>query len=167
MKRVLAICVVIAFLQSYGEGPEPLDLGVVTYGEDEKIGNMVDAWHKAAAVADSAGFFGAFYRAESIYQGTDETERWTRDEMAAWAAPYFQREEAWTFVPDWRNVRFSKDGRIAWWDEQLDSDHMGRCRGNGIAIRTPNGWKIDHYVLSFTVPNSMVGELMALYDNGK
>jgi len=39
---------------------------------------------------------------------------------------------------------------------------MGKCRGVGVVRATSDGLKIDHYSLSFEVPNEVVGELVPL-----
>ena len=39
---------------------------------------------------------------------------------------------------------------------------MQLCRGSGVAVKTPEGWKIAHYVLSLTVPNETIQEAIAL-----
>ena len=39
---------------------------------------------------------------------------------------------------------------------------MGKCRGVGVVRVTYDGLKIDHYSLSFEVPNEVVGELVPL-----
>jgi uncharacterized protein (DUF1684 family)/lysophospholipase L1-like esterase len=124
------------------------------------LNEFIDNWHLAAATADSAGYFGAFYNEQSIFQGTDGGEYWTAGEFIAWAAPYFQRESAWTFEAFERH--WYRKGNILWFNERLDSPHMGKCRGVGVVRSTSDGLKIDHYSLSFEVPNEVVGELVPL-----
>ena len=49
---------------------------------------------------------------------------------------------------------------MAWFDELLDT-HMKICRGSGVLVDQGNGqWKIKHYVLSMTVPNENVDEIV-------
>ena len=121
---------------------------------------FVNSWHLAAATADSAAYFGAFYNDESIFQGTDGGEYWTAGEFRDWAAPYFRRESAWTFEAFERH--WYRKGNTLWFNERLDSPHMGKCRGVGVVRATTDGLKIDHYSLSFEVPNEVVGELVPL-----
>ena len=128
--------------------------------EDSALDAFLDNWHLAAATADSAGYFGAFYNDESIFQGTDGGECWTAGEFRAWAAPYFRRESAWTFEAFERH--WYRKGNTLWFNERLDSPHMGRCRGVGVVRATIDGLKIDHYSLSFEVPNEVVGDLVPL-----
>lgn len=116
------------------------------------LDTLLNAWHQAAATADAEGFFGKIAK-DGIYLGTDASERWLRDELRAWVEKAFGREVAWAFQPYDRQVYFTKDGRTAWFEEMLDTPHMGTCRGSGVLSRTPEGWKIRHYDLSLMVPN--------------
>ena len=130
------------------------------YLEERLLNEFIDNWHQAAATADSAAYFGAFYNDESIFQGTDGGEYWTAGEFRAWAAPYFRRESAWTFEAFER--RWYRKGNTLWFNERLDSPHMGKCRGVGVLRATKEGLKIDHYSLSFEVPNEVVSDLVPL-----
>lgn len=49
-----------------------------SYLDEQTLDAFVDQWHLAAATADSAGYFGAFYNEQSIFQGTDGGEYWNR-----------------------------------------------------------------------------------------
>ncbi len=131
-----------------------------TYLEERTLDSFIDQWHKAASIADSAAYFGAFYNDESIFQGTDGGEYWTAREFRAWAAPYFRRESAWTFEAFERH--WYRKGNTLWFNERLDSPHMGKCRGVGVVRATKEGFKIDHYSLSFEVPNEVVSDLVPL-----
>ena len=130
------------------------------YVEERLLNEFIDNWHQAAATADSAAYFGAFYNDESIFQGTDGSEYWTSGEFRAWAAPYFRRESAWTFEAF--NRHWYRKGNTLWFNERLDSPHMGNCRGVGVVRETKEGLKIDHYSLSFEVPNEVVSDLVPL-----
>lgn len=121
---------------------------------ESELGQLIDSWHQAAAVADEDTFFGLM-APYGVYIGTDASERWLRDELKAWAKSAFERESAWAFTSKDREIRVSDDGRNAWWDELLDT-WMGTCRGSGVFERTPEGWKITHYQLSLTVPNDKI-----------
>ena len=122
----------------------------------------MDAWHHAASVADSITYFGSMASDESIFIGTDETERWTTSEFKTWSRRYFQRASAWTFVPVEGERHVAVQGDVAWLDEKLDSEHMGRCRGTGILTfdHEANTWKIAHYTLSYAVPNEVADSVM-------
>ncbi|MEK7256107.1 MAG: nuclear transport factor 2 family protein [Bacteroidota bacterium] len=118
------------------------------------INRLLDAWHKAAAVADEDTFFGSM-TADGIYLGTDATERWLRDELREWSKKYFEKETAWAFTPRNRQVYLSQSGDLAWFEELLDT-WMGTCRGSGVLAKTAEGWKINHYNLAVMVPNDLI-----------
>lgn len=120
----------------------------------EAINTLMDNWHQAATVADEDVFFGSMTE-ESIYIGTDASERWTKAAMIDFAMPYFQRESAWAFTAKNRNVTLSEDGNTAWADELLDT-WMGDCRSTAILTKVDEEWKISYYHLSIAVPNDAV-----------
>jgi ketosteroid isomerase-like protein len=118
---------------------------------------VLDDWHKAAAAADEARYFGHF-TADAVFMGTDATERWTRDEFRVWAKPFFSRGKAWSFRAVSRNISLSKDGSVAWFDEALDTPNMGPCRGSGVLVKEGSAWKIAQYNLSVPIPNALLPE---------
>jgi len=120
----------------------------------EDVHKLMDDWHQAAADADEDVFFGSM-TSDGVYIGTDAGERWSRDEMRVWSKKYFDRESAWSFQSTSRNVTFSEDESIGWFDELLTT-WMGDCRGSGVVVKTAEGWKIKHYHLSIAVPNDKV-----------
>lgn len=120
------------------------------------LNTFMDAWHKAAAEADEDTFFGSMTE-DAIYLGTDPSERWLRDELKEWSKDYFERESAWSFTATERNWMFSEDGKMAWFDELLDT-WMGICRGSGVVVQTAEGWKLKHYNLAVTVYNDAIEE---------
>jgi ketosteroid isomerase-like protein len=121
------------------------------------IATVIDDWHKAAAAADEARYFGHF-TADAVFLGTDATERWTRDEFSTWARPFFARGKAWSFRSVSRSIFVSKDGGVAWFDEALDTPNMGPCRGSGVLVKEAGGWKIAQYNLSVPIPNALLPE---------
>ena len=61
---------------------------------------------------------------------------------------------------------YSPDGKMAWWDELLDT-WMGVCRGSGVLIQTEQGWKIKHYNLAVTIPNDKINGFIELVTGKK
>ncbi len=120
----------------------------------QQVAAVLDDWHAAASVADEPRYFGHF-AANGVFMGTDATERWTVSEFRAWAKPHFARKAAWSFKPRDRRVDFSADGKIAWFDEMLDTPNLGVCRGSGVLVRTGKVWKIAQYNLSIAIPNAL------------
>ena len=93
-----------------------------------------------------------------MYVGTDQSEVWTKEQFAAFAKPYFDRGKAWDFTPIERNMYFSETGKLIWFNETIDT-WMGVCRGSGVLKITneePNEFEIKQYVLSLTVPNEKI-----------
>ena len=128
--------------------------------EESEINELMDRWHQAAAEADEQTFFGSMTE-DGVYIGTDASERWLRDEMRTWSQKYFERDSAWDFKPTSRNIQFSEDRSMAWFDELLDT-WMGTCRSSGVVVNTEEGWKIKHYHLSIAVPNETVDGYLEL-----
>lgn len=130
---------------------------VSAYSQKPEINKLLDNWHQAAADGNFNAYFGAM-STDAIYIGTDATENWDMEKFKAFAKPYFDKGKAWDFKALERNIYVSADGKIAWFDELLDT-WMKICRGSGVLRKEKNGeWKIVHYVLSITVPNDMIGE---------
>ena len=128
--------------------------------EKKSINQLLDNWHKAAAEANFDNYFNAMAE-ESIFIGTDATENWNKVEFMAFAKPYFDKGRAWSFTALERNIYFSKDGKTAWFDELLNTQ-MKICRGSGTLEKSNNEWKIKHYVLSMTIPNENVDEVIKI-----
>ena len=122
--------------------------------EKTEIAAMLDGFNVAAAKADFTTYFN-YFAEESTFIGTDATEIWDKKAFMSWAKPYFDKKKTWNFTSLKRNVYFSKDGKLAWFDELLDTQ-MKICRGSGVLVKVGNEWKIQHYVLSMTVPNEEV-----------
>ena len=149
-----ASCVCIVILSSF--------YSAVGQSANE-VNEFIDAWHLAASRADATKFFGSMAD-DAIYIGTDASERWTKNEFVAFAKPYFDRGKAWDFKARDRDVHVTSDKQNVWFSELLDT-WMGVCRGSGVLVRTPLGWKIQQYHLSVTVPNAIIKDFIALVDN--
>lgn len=137
----------------------------VTSKPDAKadVAAVLDAWHAAAARADEEAYFG-FFTPDAVFLGTDATERWTRDAFRTWAHPYFARGKAWSFKAVSRNVAFSQDGTVAWFDEALDTPNLGPARGSGVLVKRGKDWRIAQYNLSIPIPNDVMKDVKALLD---
>lgn len=128
--------------------------------QGEKVHAMLDAWHQAAADNDQASYFELIDDA-GIYIGTDSSERWTRQEFYDWSTPYFNEKKGWSFTKKERNIYFSDDGEMAWFDELLEFG-KGILRGSGVLVKRGADWRIIHYVLSIPIPNDKYKEVMGL-----
>lgn len=152
MRKILLVFVLFFSLHSFSQKKE-IELR-------QTINKIVDNWHKAAAEANFDDYFNAMHE-ESIFIGTDATENWNKKAFIDFAKPYFNKGKAWNFTAIQRNIYFSKDKKIAWFDELLDTQ-MKICRGSGVLVREKGIWKIKHYVLSMTVPNENANEVIKI-----
>jgi len=128
--------------------------------EKAAINSVLDLWHKAAAEARFKPYF-ALMTDDAIFIGTDATEYWTVEEFKAYAKPHFDKGKAWNFTPVERHIYLNDKNDFAWFDELLDTQ-MKLCRGSGILKKINGQWRIAHYVLSMTVPNDNVDEVVKL-----
>ncbi len=128
----------------------------------DEINKFINDWHQAASRSDGAAFFGSMGD-QAVYIGTDASERWTKNEFMMFAKPYFDKGKAWDFKPYDRELHVTSDAKIVWFSELL-STWMGVCRGSGILTRTRQGWKIQQYHLSVTVPNDIIRDFITLVD---
>ena len=125
-----------------------------------RINNFLDEWHADAARADMQAYFDKIDE-EGIYIGTDATENWTKQEFYAWSKPYFDKGKAWTFNAVERNIYFSEDKSVAWFDEKLKASE-GMLRGSGVLQLKNGSWKLMQYVLSLPVPNEKFKDVLKL-----
>lgn len=120
------------------------------------VHRVLDSFHDAAAVGDEDRYF-RILPEDSVFLGTDATERWTGREFKGFAMRYFKLPSAWTYVPLERHVTLSADGTFAWFDEALDNASYGECRGTGVLRKRDGAWVILQYNLTVPVPNELMG----------
>lgn len=124
------------------------------------INSTLDAWHKAAAEANYNNYFNLMTD-DAVFIGTDATENWNKTNFRAFAKPFFDKGKAWNFTALERHIYFDKTGKMAWFDELLNTQ-MKICRGSGVLVKINNEWKIRHYVLSMTIPNDNTNEVVKI-----
>lgn len=131
------------------------------------VEQTLDAFHAAAAAPDADAYW-ALMTPQARFVGTDATEHWSLEQFRAFADPYFARGRGWTYVPHDRVVTIAPiDCRcIAWFEEQLTNASYGETRGSGVLRLTADGWKIEQYVLSFSVPNDDADRVVAIVRGG-
>jgi hypothetical protein len=115
---------------------------------------VLDQFHTAASVGDKKTYLELLTR-DMVFLGTDGTERWQGQAWRDFVAEHFADGLGWTYLPVSREITLTADGRVAWFDELLDNEHLGRCRGSGLMLNTGSGWHIAQYNLSIPIPNSM------------
>lgn len=84
-----------------------------TSAQQSDIEAVLDDFHLAASEADYERYFGHLAE-ESIFLGTDITERWTKSEFQGYAEPHFSAGRGWTYVPQERHVYVGAGGEAAW-----------------------------------------------------
>jgi len=151
MLRVMAFALVAA-----------LATPAVAATPEEDIAAVLDRLHAAASKADGLAYF-ALYMPDAVFIGTDVTERWTIPAFRAYAQPYFDKGQGWTYAARERQVTIAPvDCRcVAWFDEVLDSKSYGTARGTGTLLLTPQGWRVSQYALTFPIPNDVADEVIA------
>ncbi|MFB0980582.1 MAG: nuclear transport factor 2 family protein [Alteromonadaceae bacterium] len=127
------------------------------------INKVLDTFHQAAANADQKLYF-SLLDEQAVFLGTDGSERWTRKEFYDFVTPYFSRGKGWAYKPRQRNITLISSvingEQLAFFDELLDNNNYGECRGSGVIRLTSQGWKILQYNLSIPVPNGISGEVI-------
>ena len=127
--------------------------------DQKAVADTIDRFHHAASKADGERYFNLLAD-NAIFLGTDATERWNKTEFQAFAEPYFSQRQGWTYHSTSRHIYLTDDGSTAWFDEMLSNTNYGQCRGSGVLINTPKGWKITQYHLVIPVPNELAKELV-------
>ncbi|UWX62304.1 nuclear transport factor 2 family protein [Chryseobacterium oranimense] len=157
MKKIAIICTVIILVLGF-TGLNAQSNSTKFEKDKAEIGTMLDGFNVAAAKADFNTYFN-YFADESTFIGTDATEVWDKKAFMIWAKPHFDKKKTWNFTSLKRNIYFSKDGKLAWFDELLDTQ-MKICRGSGVVEKINGSWKVKQYVLSVTVPNDVVDKVV-------
>lgn len=127
-----------------------------------KLDVLMDNWHLAATNANFENYFG-FMSDDFVFLGTAPGERWSKDQFAEFSKPYFDKGKAWDFKASNRKWNFSSDGKIAWFDEDLDTWMRG-CRGSGVLMKKKGKWYIAQYNLTVLIENEKMKEFIQLRD---
>ena len=156
MKKIISI-VLISFL-IFSIPLSAQKKGFYENVQKKNVAKVLDDLNTFAANADFKNYF-ALFADESTYIGTDATEVWDKKQFMDYAKPHFDKGQGWSFKSLKRNIYFNKDGTYAWFDEILDTQ-MKICRGSGVLEKIGGKWKIRQYVLSATVPNEVMSEVI-------
>jgi SnoaL-like domain len=139
--------------------PPPFDRA----GAERDASRELDDLHDAAARSDTGRYF-AHYAPGATFLGTDATERWDLNAFHAYADPRFAQGKGWVFHVTRRALSFSRDGEVAWFDEDLRGEKLGPARGSGVLVHDHGRWQVSQYNLALTVPNERFGDVRALLD---
>jgi hypothetical protein len=170
MKKIIFSILITSFMYSYNLPAQNLAnsmLGTTnarlneSFGQEQKeVISMLDSFNVAAAKADYKTYFN-FFTDYAVFTGTDATERWTKNEYMVWAKPYFDKKHTWNFTALQRHIYIDPPGTHAWFDELLNTQ-MKICRGSGVLVKDPTGWKIMQYILSATIPNPVMDSVVKI-----
>ncbi len=127
--------------------------------EKQAIETVLNSFHQAAATANGKKYFDLLTE-DSVFLGTDASERWTKKQFKAFALPYFSKGKGWLYTPIQRHINLHENGKVAFFDELLTNATYGQCRGTGVLWLTDQGWKIAQYNLSIPMPNAIAGDLV-------
>lgn len=165
MPRLLAGLMVVLALTACSGSPstsgEPQLPPSALAAAETQIAQVLDAWHGAAAAADEESYF-SLLSEDAVFLGTDATERWDKKAFREFAHPFFAKGKAWSFRAVRRSVMVADSGRIAWFDEDLDTPNLGPARGSGVMVQRGGAWRIAHYNLAITIPNDRFDEVKEL-----
>jgi hypothetical protein len=128
--------------------------------EIARVESVLDAFHAAASTADEGRYLGLL-APDAVFLGTDASERWAGEHYRAFVHSFFSRGKGWTYVPSGRFVEIAADGRTAWFDERLENESFGVCRGTGVLQLHDGEWKIEQYNLTVPIPNELAAEIVA------
>ena len=131
--------------------------------ENKKLNEVIQNWHKAASDAQFNSYFKCLTD-DFIFLGTAPGERWTKIEFQDFSKPFFDRGKAWDFKASNRIWNFSKDGKTAWFDEDLATWMQG-CRGSGVCTKIRGVWSISYYNLTVLIENEKIKEFIELRKN--
>ncbi len=157
LKNAVVSCILMLLISCNNKSSNKI---VDINSEKSRINTNLDLWHKAAAEANFDAYFNLM-TFDGVFIGTDATENWQNKEFKNFSKPYFDKGKAWSFTSLQRNIYFSDDSKLAWFDELLNTQ-MGICRGSGIMKVEDNQWKVSHYVLSITIPNDQVKQTVEI-----
>ena len=150
MKLLLYLSVTVVLVSA----SKPVDTKV--------LDQFVDNWHLAATEANYDNYFGVMSN-DFVFLGTAPGERWNKEEFSAFSKPYFDKGSAWDFKASNRIWNISKNKKLAWFDEDLDTWMRG-CRGSGILRKKKGEWQIVYYNLTVLIENEKVQEFIKLRD---
>ncbi|CAA0114854.1 Uncharacterised protein [Halioglobus japonicus] len=106
----------------------------------------LDALHQAGADANHTAFNAAL-APDAVFLGVGESVRLQGQALRDFIDESFGSGNAWDYSSSAREVQLSADGSIAWFDEALQSDQLGRAYGSGVLTQSGGIWKVVQYNL--------------------
>lgn len=139
------------------------DHAVDVVAETAAVSAVLDSLHYYASVPNEDAYF-ALMGPESVFIGTDVTERWPVRDFRTYAHARFEQGNGWTYRlrEGTRHVSISARGDVAWFDEILENENYGATRGTGVLRLIEGDWKIAQYHLTIPVPNDIAQDVVAM-----
>ncbi len=148
-------------------GRQPVDFEAPEVQSDAPAGSaewLLRDVHLAKAEGDGERFFGLF-ASDAVILGTDRAERYS---VAAWRAifgPYYARGSGRpATIPVEQHVYLSPDGDMAWFEELVERQNLGRMRGTGVIAKVEGAWKFVHYNFVLIVPAELAEDFARRID---
>lgn len=131
------------------------------YDGMEKVmaNGVLTSWHLAADQGLYEFYFDQMTD-DSVFLGTDASERWTKAEFMEYAREPFSDGNGWTYKQIESHIAFDDDRETAWADELLENEKYGILRGTSVLRKVNDRWKIAHYSLTFLVPNERAARVV-------
>lgn len=112
----------------------------------------LDAFYQAGAGANQAAFFAQLAR-DAVVLGVDGGVRLQGPSLRDFVSASFASGDAWAYRSSDRDIRLCADGTVAWFDESLQHDRLGRGRASGVLVQDGGSWKIVQYNLTVPQPD--------------
>jgi ketosteroid isomerase-like protein len=122
--------------------------------QSDDISHFLDGFHQAAAKSNFDDYFSHF-TADATFLGTDVSERWSVEQFKQYAKPAFDKGKGWSYKNLERNIVIAESGEIAWFDEVMFNEGLGKCRGTGVLMNIDGHWKLTTYSLTMLIPNDI------------
>jgi hypothetical protein len=114
----------------------------------------LDTLHRAGAEANQADFIGVLAQGV-VFLGVGDGTRLQGQALRDFVSESFASGNTWDYRTSERDVRLSADGSVAWFDESLEHDQLGRGRGSGVLTQNEGAWKIAQYDLTVPLPGAV------------
>ncbi len=125
------------------------------------ISRMLDGLHDAASKADGEQYF-SYFADGAVFLGTQGDERWAMREFREYAMPRFAEGKGWTYASRTRHIYLNDAGNAGWFDEILENQKYGICRGSGAVVKEGFEWKIVQYNLTVPIPNDLLPQVVEM-----
>lgn len=114
--------------------------------------------HRARGEPDFDRYFDHFAPAAIVF-GTDRSERLNLGRWRARIGPYFEWTKGVTSIPLDQRVYPAPSGDMAWFEELIENEHLGRMRGTGVLKKVEGRWKLLHYNQVVLIPKAMAEDV--------